>query len=84
MAHTTEESKWIIVVFFLLILGMFSGWYVALWEFLQPKARATCSSFASYEDIPSDWKTTNPRLDGNHDGIPCQSLYRAWQKAHNK
>lgn len=49
---------------------------------LQPKGKLSCSSFGSYDDIPSNWEVTMPYLDANHNGIPCETLYKAKLRNH--
>jgi hypothetical protein len=36
----------------------------------------TCKSFSSCAEAMRSFKSGNTRLDGDHDGIPCESLCR--------
>lgn len=40
---------------------------------LTPKGRATCKSFGSYSDILAAYSAGNSALDGDGDGVPCES-----------
>lgn len=54
----------------LILSGLF------LWSVLQPKGTLHCSSFGSYADALKAFKQGNTQLDSNHNGIPCENLYK--------
>jgi hypothetical protein len=46
-----------------------------LWvEFERHTGKKTCASYSSYAEILKAFPT-NPQLDGNHDGMPCESRF---------
>lgn len=47
------------------------------WGYLQPKGRLNCSSFGSYADALHFYRQGGASsLDRNHNGIPCETLYK--------
>lgn len=64
------------ILVFGLCFMVFSLYFCIVYLVLQPKGRVSCASFGSYSDIPSNWASMTPWLDRNHNGIPCESLYK--------
>lgn len=61
------------IILLITLVVVSAGWVA---QYLQPKGRISCASFGSYGDIPTNWKSTTPWLDRNHNGIPCDTLHK--------
>lgn len=48
---------------------------------LQPKGRVSCADFGSYSDALSAYQQGAQWLDSNHNGIPCENLYKLYKKS---
>lgn len=78
--HKTEEMRYISIaaaIAFVLVFILFIAFSTVLYELNQQEkfVRKKCSEFTSYKEAEAAYKNGNTRLDGNHDGIPCNSLY---------
>jgi len=71
MEGFTAKTHTFLAIFFSLIIGGLL--LVIAFLSLTPKGRPTCSSFGSYEDILASYHSGNFALDGDSDGIPCES-----------
>lgn len=74
LRETLAQHRWWIVygflAVFLLLLSIVS---IVAWSISQPKGRVTCASFGSYIQMHSTFLHGAMQLDGNHNGIPCES-----------
>lgn len=61
------------IVLCVLIFGLVIG---LAYTVLQPKGRVSCADFGSYGDAYNAYQHGAMWLDGNHNGIPCQALYK--------
>lgn len=66
------------VVFALLLPSLFLlGMCVGAYFNREVAASAgTCGSYASYTEAHAAYEAGNTHLDGDEDGIPCETLYR--------
>jgi hypothetical protein len=57
-----------------ILFGMISVLlYLSSILYLQPDNKKHCSDYSSYAEIEEAFKAGNTSLDGNHNGIPCES-----------
>lgn len=73
MRKLEPESNWIAINLLILIFILIT---VCMLQYLQPKGTLTCASFGAYSDIPRNWQSTLPQLDGNKNGKPCEDLLK--------
>lgn len=71
--NNTTANDTLQVIAVILIVFLMALMLVVVGLILTPKGRATCRSFGSYADIVSSYNGGNSALDGNGDGVPCQS-----------
>lgn len=70
--ETTQYNITSTVLFGFLLMLICGLAYADAWQFLTPKGRITCNSFASYSDIQDYFSHhQGSGFDANHDGIPC-------------
>lgn len=76
LAWRDEKIDGLVCTGFLLgaVVLILSGLF--LWSVLQPKGTLHCSSFGSYADALKAFKAGSTQLDGNHNGKPCENLYK--------
>lgn len=70
-ARINHDLYWIATVSLaLLIVSLSANVYLSL----KPKGSPeTCKSLGAYADILDSFHAGNSKLDGNHDGIPCNA-----------
>lgn len=47
---------------------------------LQPKGRVSCADFGSYTDALAAYRRGATWLDANHNGTPCEALYKNYRR----
>jgi hypothetical protein len=57
-----------------ILFGMISVLlYLSLVVYLQPSTKKHCNDYPSYAEIEKAFRAGNTSLDGNHNGVPCES-----------